>query len=744
MKFVDTETVGLHGPIVLIQHATDDGEIKLHDVWMNPVMDTLELIEEIVSEPIVGFNLAFDWFHLCQTYTTLKLLPRDAFPDECILDYAKAEVEARNGPCLKPPGALDLMLHARKGPYQSVLPRKDIYIRRVPGVIGELLLTELEDRVHLDDIYFAGRKKKSDTQWSLEDTDEPGWVNLVLRFNPKGALKTLAAHALGADVVTHDEIALPKRYSPVEHAGIPFAMGLDKPPFYGGTWPLYVRKHIEHWRYDEKARQYARDDVHYTRELHRHFGSPDTNDRDSILACMVGAIRWHGYKIDVSGIQELKDKYSEIVSKYPRHQGGALAMLLPVLSDMEKLTITDKEGKYSTEAVRLESIAEWEGHPAAPIAKGILDARRAEKTVQLCGTLLKAGSFHAGFDVGRTLSGRMGGGSSFKGVEDAGGSSGGLNSQGITSTFEVRSKFPLAPDDMRLDGGDFDAFEPAIAATVYNDPELTASLRSGKKMYPILGEYFFDGESYDSITETKGSGPETDLYDKSKRATLGMLYGGDANTLQKRIGIDIDAAEEGFRQMFKAFPGIKRARERIYDMFCSMRQPKGIGTMVEWHEPADYIETILGYRRYFTLENKICKVLFDLAENPPDSWKKIKQKVVRRDRAQTVTGATMSAIFGAAFGIQSNNMRAAANHEIQSVGAEVTKELQLELWDLQPSGINNWVIMPMNVHDEVLAPNTLPPDVTGGVVDKFIEKWKGIIPLLEMTWKHDMKSWAEK
>ena len=47
-----------------------------------------------------------------------------------------------------------------------------------------------------------------------------------------------------------------------------------------------------------------------------------------------------------------------------------------------------------------------------------------------------------------------------------------------------------------------------------------------------------------------------------------------------------------------------------------MRQPGGIGSKVEWHEPADFVESMLGFRRYFTLENRICKTLFDLADDP--------------------------------------------------------------------------------------------------------------------------------
>jgi len=76
MIHYDTETCGLHGPTVLIQYAFDDGPVYLHSVWKTPIKETLELIDEFMyhEEGVNGFNLAFDHFHLCQTYTTLSLL----------------------------------------------------------------------------------------------------------------------------------------------------------------------------------------------------------------------------------------------------------------------------------------------------------------------------------------------------------------------------------------------------------------------------------------------------------------------------------------------------------------------------------------------------------------------------------------------------------------------------------------------------------------------------------------------
>ena len=90
-------------------------------------------------------------------------------------------------------------------------------------------------------------------------------------------------------------------------------------------------------------------------------------------------------------------------------------------------------------------------------------------------------------------------------------------------------------------------------------------------------------------------------------------------------------------------------------------------------------------------------------------------------------------------------MRAGANHVIQSSGATLTKKLERRLWDIQPAGVNHWRIMPLNIHDEVMAP--VIPDYleeTQTIVKSFIEEFKLQVPLIGMEWKANLTSWAGK
>jgi DNA polymerase I-like protein with 3'-5' exonuclease and polymerase domains len=317
-----------------------------------------------------------------------------------------------------------------------------------------------------------------------------------------------------------------------------------------------------------------------------------------------------------------------------------------------------------------------------------------------------------------------------------------LNPQGIKRTEETRKMFPLADPGYTLCGGDFDAFEVSIMDAVYADPKMREDLNSGRSIHGFFGTLLYPPLTYEEIMATKKTG---DKYAKAKSGIFALSYGGNAYTLMTRLGIAEDVAQRAEIGFFRNYNVMGAKRKQFADMFCSMKQPNGIGTKVEWNEPADYIESIFGFKRYFTLENMICKTLFNLAENPPEEWKDFKVKVTRRDREQTTVGSVRSALFAAAFAQQAHNMRAAGNHVIQSPGATITKELQRAIWDVQPSGIHDWIVQPLNIHDEIMCPVKKGyENQVSAVVNDFIEEKKKVIPLIAMTWKIGLDSWADK
>ncbi len=233
------------------------------------------------------------------------------------------------------------------------------------------------------------------------------------------------------------------------------------------------------------------------------------------------------------------------------------------------------------------------------------------------------------------------------------------------------------------------------------------------------------------------------MYTDGKQAVFALIYGGDAGTIERKLNIPIEIAEKAYNDFMARYPGIAQARKRIFDMFCSMRQDGGPGTAVVWNDPADYVESLLGFRRYFTLENKICAELFQLANNPPAEWRQVNVRVRRREREQFAAGALASALYGAAFQIQAAAMRAAANHVIQSSGGQITKCAQRRIWDLQPAGVHEFRVAPMNVHDEILcvAKPEAAPDVDK-IVKETVESYRPLVPLIGIGWGTGLDSWA--
>jgi hypothetical protein len=814
--YIDTETCGLCGPAVILQYAKDDGPIHIHNFWTNPVGDSMNLIRELCEDTVVGFNLAFDWFQIAKMFTMLEryvVLTGDtsSFPEDCIEQFANLEADARNGSCVKPKSAVDLMLVARKTKYQITMNRGDIKIRRVPTMLATGLAKHLEKEVIFQNILFARRKDKYAPKWRVYDckkrvggrwVDDPDFKDVVLKFKPSVALKALAIDALGVspdNLLLFKDVEVDREFLPNEIPYAPFARAVKDYKLtkknitskeakriyqkrhmpWRWAWPDVIHKHISHWEYYEPARTYANKDVEYTRGLFHYFECPSAGDDDSVLACMVGAVRWRGYSVDIPGLIKLKEEARAKIRSTPTAPGPVKYYINQVLSPAEQEVLKAGTGKLILQELASRKNQECPlcsmlgdstvdptcdvckgtnlyTHPVAERAQEVLDARFAKKEIELYDKLILAGRFHASFKVIGALSSRMSGAD-------------GLNAQGIKRDTYVRKNFTFSDEGSELVGGDFDGFEVVIAEAAYNDPDLRAALlkkaicpgclgkgekkgkickdckgegQTGQKIHGLFGMELVAGITYEEVVKSKGT--KHDVYDLGKRGVFSQIYGGNENTLVNKLGVTLEVATRAARGFEKRFPGVGRARQRTFDKFCSMRQPGGIGSRVEWHTPEDCVESLFGFKRFFTLENMICESLFKLANKPPKAWKNIKIKVQRRDREQTVSGALASALYSAAFQLQAANTRAAANHEIQSSGAQITKNVQRKVWDVQPAGINSWFVQPCNVHDEILC--VIDPKVkeeVAAAVNSAVESFRPRVPLIKMEW-HSMTTWADK
>src|SRR5690606_36187504 len=85
------------------------------------------------------------------------------------------------------------------------------------------------------------------------------------------------------------------------------------------------------------------------------------------------------------------------------------------------------------------------------------------------------------------------------------------------------------------------------------------------------------------------------------------------------------------------------------------------------------------------------------------------------------------------------------NHEMQGTGAGITKYVQRKVWDQQPAGVHPFVVMPANIHDEIVCPcKPSAADQVAEVIRVSVEHFRCVVKLIGMTWYKKAQSWAAK
>lgn len=718
----DTEGTGLVSPLVTVQYAVNRGPVKIHEIWKTPCRTTLKLLDRLAThkQGVRGFNLTHDWFHVQRTHNVLSLLDPDQPPT--IAGWCAVEAAAVNGPCVKPVTACDVFLHARKGPWQSLMNRDNIRIRNVPVALAQPLAEHLTKSIFLEPIYFS--KREDGYEWKVAvDEDNPDFPDVVLRFGASMGLKPLARHVTGEDCPDF----------PVEDSRMPEETLWD--PLGSRDWTRVMPYHIGFWHTNLRARKYAADDVRLTDIVWESIGSPPAGDVDSILACQVASARWHGYATDQKAVSQLLESSTILMDAAPRAPQPVLFGLRERCSPIEAIAIEN------TQSVTLERIGGqynnktqiwtggWGEHKAVPFARSVMRARSAEKDRDGARKMQNR-RLHPDMKIIGTLSGRMAGG-------------GGFNVTGLSDA--LKECLTLADGDMPiLDGGDAWSFEVCIAAAVYGDVNLTRDLRK-HKLHALFAADVLEMD-YEEIYDDEHDKPvNKPIYQQGKVATLARLYGAQDPKLASIFGVPVGKVRAGSKRLEERYPGIGKSRARIAADFSWMRQLEDRGK-IEWGDGKDHIDSMFGYSRSFKLEKAICKELFELGQNPPEELKSVTGICQRRSgRVQTLGGAAQTAIFACAFHLQSAAARAASNHEIQAAGAKITKEVQVEVWNLQPSGVHPWVVQPLNEHDSVMVPHIpgLEKSLEMAVANT-VECFREHVPLLRIDWKTGIPNWKAK
>ena len=806
--FYDTEGP-LHGVIVKLQWEFGNEGAHMMDVWLEPASKIMSLVEDIVECHVICHNLRYDWFHLSKIYNMCLWILQN-HGDVCLIDLPIKEViaaewQSQFGLCLKPPAATCTLLHCQRGALQTTMGRKSIVVRRQPIQLVNKLMDKLEElTAHLPKILFARRKDPHAPRWTqAEIKDEEngeiveGFVDIKLNFKPSNGLKDIAEFVLGykpkfrfSDVDVPEEYKIPKEYSKMGY--MPFAQlaGMD-------SWPNQIHGWVDHWANNKNANAYASDDVMLLKKLYEYLGSPES-DAYGLLACQIASCRLRGMEVDLEEAArqlEIQEKTLALAPVNVDSHVQVRAYIAEAMDDIEALAVArsakasvledivneyvceDNEEccesgcprcdctaaaeifQYDLNELRAsrpkKDIEDWEKDverledqivrlelaSAGTIPKGMMPViarvreiqrtRKASKRAQIYRKVLKAKKCYPSFNPIGAKSGRLSGAD-------------GLNWHGIGAEESMRAVFTLADDNTVLSMGDYSSLEIVIAIVVYADPALAKEVESGKSLHALMAMELYQ-LSYDQVMATKGSAD--DLYGKAKVVVYSLLYGSTIAGIAKKLTIPTPVVQKAYDNFVARFPGVAKARKELAAMFTAISQPGGRGTEVFYNKPQTVCESMFGFKRDFSIEFELLKIMFDFAQEIPNSWKMIPGKSIRYgDEAKAYWRHVAAGLYsGAASSIQGSVIRAALNHIIQSTGNHLTVGLQTEVWTIQPIGIAPFKLSLMSIHDEICVVS-IPEvvDEVTNVVYNCIERQRNDVPLLAMEWMSHATSWAGK
>lgn len=673
--YVDTETVGLCGPVKLIQFSIDRGPVQFirlygphgSAVQTEGEMAAFKTLFGLMGQPdtqFIGWNTAFDLWHLYRLY---HIFTNQSFgkPDEKKVRPFDCKV-------------LDLHLHAvQKGPFAAFAfanrkgPRATAVVRRIPRVAQE----------HVTKAVLEKLRPLVPGDVTVSEHEVPSRKNLVtLSFNLSVKRLGLKAHA--------------------EYWGYPVIKLQD-------VWPLpkFDEKPWMPWwdeRYSEVALEcdkvldktdgefytYAKNDIEYLWLAEDKLGHPDPTCHDTATH-IVAYSRYHGFTVDPVVLDRTVVHYDSEMTKLEQDLAGI--DLMSWQSKVKALAALDPMIKRANKST-LEAIGK-SGSKAAELARKMIGYGPAKQKVDQAKKVKEAGALYCSLRVLGAATGRLAGEGSF-------------NVQGIGKPERVGVDGPIVGLREAVETaavGDFHQFELAIAASAWGDKRLLSDLDAGIDVHlatavdchpKLVGKITYEEAKRAKKDEAH---PMHDVVVKSrtecKRMVFGILYGCTAQKIMEVFGVTLDEANRILERFYTRYPGVREFKTSIERGFCT-------ADTVTWAKDSvarmrDSETDLTGYTRRWTFEKTVACIMWDLGQ----SWKStgLVGTVVRQDAKgdQSIDNACRSAFLGAAIAIQQAVYRQAANMKIQTTGAILCVMLWARLWD-------KFKLPSVNVHDEIV------------------------------------------
>lgn len=727
--YLDTETVGLNGPCKLVQYSIDRGPVRfapLFEGWEKDrtTCSELDKIWEVLSNAdaeLVGYNLGFDLYHIYRVRHQQLGLPLDSH------DRPVAPFAAR---------VVDLYNHmVRKGPFapwafSKKTGKKVVAVRRIPRIAKQQVAQYVE--ALLASSLPEGVKVERSEHTVKNRTD---LVTLSWRAAASLSLKAHAEHYLKQPATRIEEVwPLPPKNNKGQNAE---SLWLPYPE--NNHWVNYetlgkeceeiVAKRDPRW---EKFYKYAEDDIKYLWAVEDGAGPFEPDHHDAAVE-VVAYTRYHGFEVDRFALERTKVYYQTKIYEAERMLAG-----VNLKSSKQKLA---KLRQYcplignSSKAALMQYAKE--DSPLGECARAMRNFGAYKQRLDQVNKVLecRTGRWHPDLRVMGTATGRAAG-------------TAGFNAQGIAQVEENDKTVGLRAAIRTPWGGDFASFEVAIAASAWQDSQLLSDL-DGKvdvhlvtaiAIHPDLVE---EKWTYEAALKAYKEGNQKikRCRTETKRVVFGILYGAGRFKVAETLGIPDEEAETVIARFFDRYKGaaVHRAREEL--TFCTADtetwNPASVARM------ATSASDMTGFERSFKFEAQVADALWRSARLPASLSESLPSGTIVRSPekgAQTIHGAVRSAFMGAAITIQRAVSRAAINMPIQATGANLTKQLQAELWI-------KYHIPMLNVHDELLAaqhPNFIKHEnELEGSVKKFIEAKRPLVRHIAFEAKKTEK-WSDK
>lgn len=743
--WLDTETVGLQGYVKLIQYALDEGEVQfipLYRGWENNKEVCAELFKlwgylNDEQTLFIGFNISFDLYHLYRLFHKLSGYEYDSNarpiqPFKCkVLDL---QVPAMLYSPLAP-------FAFNKGANRSVA-----VVRRVPRVAQVYLSNKIID------ILTPLIPKSFKLKVGIHETKQKELINLSFYLEGRLTLKNLMAE-YGLPTLKLSEVwPLPEKG--VEKAWLPYPDTFIHDPIEIECEKVMADSTSAFWKYSEL-------DIIYLKVLYEKLNKPNP-DYNSTNCHNIAYVRYYGFDIDRKELEKAHKYYSSVVSSIEEKIQG-----VNLRSSKERLALLQPYFPLlqSTNKKVLKSLVK-EGGEGGKLAAAMLEYGPCRQRLLQIEKVMESrtGKAHPDLRVMGTATNRMAGTS-------------GLNWQGIGAVEEAEDIFDEPLEDYAeedelpyelLDAwkeneqaeihktkvglrqailtpmvGDWSNFEVRLAAKIYEDEQMLDDLRQGLDVHSMLTRVAHPsvkgkGITYEEFEERR----HNDLFlancrKEMKAVVFGSFYFCTAHSVANTLGIEEREAQQILEDIYSRYPGMKRFRSMIEEMFCTADketwEERSVGEM------KTELTDLTGFTRRWNFEKNVACALWSLAKRSRIKTG-LSGRVLRTQTKgfQSIDMACVSALLGSAIAIQAAVSRQAGNMKIQATGSSLHKMLQAILWE-------RLRLPTLQVHDELFPPihNNFDFEKVSDIIKAYEKAAAGIVPGLRFDF-NKTERWGDK